>query len=96
MHRHFQRPSFLHVLERGIDRNNGAVAFAGSRNVNSSLGDGDARLWPANKFRRLKRGIRQDQSHWISQAHILGSVNDDSPRDKARVLAGMNHFRQPI
>ena len=93
---HGQSAARAHVLQRRINGQDAAVALMGSGDVESGLGDRNARFRPADELGGLMGRIRQHQRHGIGQAHIFRRTNDDSPSDEARVFSGFNHFGQPI
>ena len=93
---HRQRAAGAHVLQCGIDRLVGAVALVGGGDVDGRLRNRNSGLGPADKFRRLVRGLRQHQRHRVRQAHVLGGADRNAARDEARILAGVNHLRQPV
>ena len=33
---------------------------------------------------------------WVGVAHVLGGADHDAPRDELRVLAGIDHAREPV
>ena len=57
MFRHGQRATGFNVLQRGVNRRDGAVAFVRGGDVNRRLGQWNSRFRPADKFRGLKRAF---------------------------------------
>src|ERR1044071_4601218 len=91
-----QRASRFYIFDGAINGHDGAVAFGRSRNVDDGFGQRYARLGPANEFGCLKSSAGQHKGHRVSQTDILGGMNDDSARNEPRVLASVDHFRQPV
>src|SRR5207249_2925524 len=48
------------------------------------------------KFHGLLRRDRQWQCFGISETDIFARENNDAPRDEPEILAGVEHFREPI
>ena len=96
MLRHGQRATGAHVFERGVNGLVGAVALVGRGDVDRGLGDGNARLGPADELGDLMRRLREHERHRVREAHVFGGADEDAARDEARVFAGVNHLREPV
>ena len=80
----------------GVERVVGFAALCRAAHVNGGVGERDAGFGHADEFDRLLRGDGDEQPVRISQADVFAGGNDEAPRDETRVLAGMQHFREPV
>ncbi len=72
------------------------VGLGGGRQVESGLGQVKAPLGQADAVESGRGRLGQHQRLGISQPDILAGKDQHAAKDKARVLAGMDHLGEPI
>ena len=77
---------------RPVDR----VALRRGGEVDDELGEGQGALGQADEVDGLLRGHGQDQRLRVGEAHVLGGEAHQPARDVERVLAGLEHAREPV
>ena len=96
MPRHRERRPVFHIRLRGTQRGVGAVRFRRSRQIHRAVRQRNLRLRQPDEFHRLLRRHRQHQPMRIGQPDVLARQNHQPPRDEPHLLAGVEHFRQPV
>src|SRR5439155_418888 len=66
------------------------------REVERGLGQWQHRLGHADEMRRLLRGDRDLQRLRVRQSDVLGGGDDQASRHEQRILAGLEHSREPV
>ena len=72
------------------------VALGRRREVDHELGEGQRPFGHPDEVHGLLRGHGQDEGLGVGQAHVLGGEAHQAARDVERVLAGLQHARQPV
>ena len=96
MHRHGERAAVFHVVHRPPQRGVGGVGFRRGRQIDRGMRQRNPALGHADEFERRVRVHRDPQRVGIRQPDVLRGGNHQPPRDEARILAGMQHLRQPV
>ena len=94
--RHRQGAALAHLGQGCIDRDIGGVGFRRGGQVGDRLGQRDAPLGQADDVQRLLGGHRDLQGARVGVADVLGGEDDHAPGDEQRILAGLEHPRQPV
>ena len=82
--------------QRRVDGQHRGVALGGVGHVQDRLGQGNARLGPADLLGCAACGFRQQEGLGIGIAHVLGGAHQQAPGDEARVLAAADHPGQVV
>ena len=93
---HSQRSSGFDVLQGGPERGIAPVAFGSGCQIDGGMRQCDATFRHPDKIKRLLRGHSDHQRLRIREPDVLTGGNDETPGNKTRVLAGMDHFGQPV
>ena len=93
---HGEGAAGLHVAHGPAQGGIGAVALGGGGQIHGGVRQGDARLRQTHELRRLPGVHGHPQSPAVRQADVLAGGDDDAPGDEPEVLAGVEHFGQPV
>src|SRR6266571_5920747 len=86
----------LDLFGRGIQRIVSFAAFCSAAHVRGGVSQGNSSFGQADKFDGLLRGDCQWQRFWIGKTNIFTRENDNASRDESEILAGVQHFREPV
>ena len=96
MQRHGLRLRFLHILHHISVRHIHRIRLRRQRQIHRRLRQRQVSLRRTQKIKRLFRRQRHRQRPWLRQSNILARHPHHAPRQIQRILAALNHPRQPI
>ena len=94
--RHGEGAAFLDVLHGLAERGVGAVGFRRGGEIDRGMGERDAAFRHADEFECLLGGDGDAEGIRIGEADVLAGGNHQTPGDETRILAGVQHLREPV
>ena len=96
MKRHVQIARGAHIFQGGIDAHVGRIALLTRGQINRGLSQRDTPLGPTYFLHSIKGCVGDEQRVGIGQTNVLGGRNNQTARNKFRVLAAFYQTGQPV